>query len=367
MHPLYEEPTNLSPLLDACYQVAKQAHAGTVRTKKAGDVDYITHPVIVCRILQAVGIEDELALGAAFLHDVIEDCKDLDDAEKLQAELTKQFTARNIVDADKKAHIISIICDELSNDELMLEGKRAWQAAHGHKLSYRAKLVKVADQAASLADDVMLASDRSYEQIHSFTMKARECAKSCWEVDDLLKKTFKVIFSDAMSVLEAEQPEASQETVQKAQAIRDNFSLKSVVERAYVYQSSGRDAVPSKWRKHPVIENASNGLVKIGITDDDKVCRFVALVSPHRDEHDADNKIIGDLIKALEKKSPHRVTYSEVDLLDGRVTRTYKLKPPIATEKFMELAAASAAIEPEFFDLINNPLIARRKEFNVMP
>ncbi len=53
--------------------VARKLHAGQYR--KSGE-PYITHPLKVCSTLISYGIDDDVTLAAAILHDVLEDCKD---------------------------------------------------------------------------------------------------------------------------------------------------------------------------------------------------------------------------------------------------------------------------------------------------
>ena len=225
---IYHKPSDLSPLLEACYEVAEYGHRGIARTKKTGDIPYITHPTIVYKLLRLVGIDDEITLAACFLHDVMEDCPEFKKPEALRARLVKGLKQANLPDTEKLAHLIVELCEELTNAERMAEGKRGWQWEHGQRLSPRAKAVKIADQAASLVDDIVLPSDRSYEQMRKFNMKALECAKACAGENELLDHLFKVIFRDAMTVMDGEQ-------TGKAQSIRENFSLEEALRAAEQY------------------------------------------------------------------------------------------------------------------------------------
>ncbi|MBI5064946.1 HD domain-containing protein [Candidatus Woesearchaeota archaeon] len=51
---------------------AYKAHDGVLR--KDGVTPYIEHPKAVVGILRSVGIQDDVILSAAWLHDVVEDC-----------------------------------------------------------------------------------------------------------------------------------------------------------------------------------------------------------------------------------------------------------------------------------------------------
>ena len=53
--------------------VARKLHDGQYR--KSGE-PYFTHPLKVCSVLISYGIEDDITLAAALLHDVLEDCEE---------------------------------------------------------------------------------------------------------------------------------------------------------------------------------------------------------------------------------------------------------------------------------------------------
>lgn len=72
---------NTPTLLDAALQLAAQAHAG--QRRKYVNTPYLTHCLEVVNVLIEHGIDDQVMLAAAALHDVIEDCAGWD-AEKLR-------------------------------------------------------------------------------------------------------------------------------------------------------------------------------------------------------------------------------------------------------------------------------------------
>lgn len=53
--------------------VARQFHTGQYRND---GLPYITHPLKVCTTLISYGIDDDITLSAALLHDILEDCSD---------------------------------------------------------------------------------------------------------------------------------------------------------------------------------------------------------------------------------------------------------------------------------------------------
>ncbi len=111
---------------------AARAHAGQVR--KDGATPYAAHPSRVAMIVATVfGCDDEVALCAAFLHDVIEDTgADYDDIEEgwgvevadCVAALTKDMTLpehvrepsydRKLADADWRARLVKL-ADQYDN------------------------------------------------------------------------------------------------------------------------------------------------------------------------------------------------------------------------------------------------------------
>ena len=60
-----------SGLATEAFEFAAEAHRG--QDRKGDGAPYIRHPIEVARLLTREGVEDEVLLAAAFLHDVVED------------------------------------------------------------------------------------------------------------------------------------------------------------------------------------------------------------------------------------------------------------------------------------------------------
>lgn len=121
-------------LLDASY-VSAQLH-GEQRRKDRDATPYINHPLSVAHLLMECGVSDPTALCAAILHDVIED-----------QGVTKEQLARRYGPA--VAHTV----DEVSDDKsLSKQRRKEMQVEHAPHLSYRAKLVKLADKTRNIED-----------------------------------------------------------------------------------------------------------------------------------------------------------------------------------------------------------------------
>lgn len=134
-----------SEAVERALRTAFAAHEGQTRKGDAG-VPYATHPVHVALLLARHGA-DEVALQAALLHDVVEDCPGWT-VERVAREFGSEVAA---------------VVAELSEDKgrTWEERKRA-QVDDVARLSDRALLVKAADKLhnlATLAADLRRARD----------------------------------------------------------------------------------------------------------------------------------------------------------------------------------------------------------------
>ena len=122
-------------LLDA---LAFAAHKH--RNQRRKDVDaspYINHPIALARVLAVeVGVNDHKTLGAAILHDTVED------TETTLDELREHF-------GGKVADVVAEMTDDKS---LPKQQRKELQVEYAPTLSKRAKLVKLADKICNLRD-----------------------------------------------------------------------------------------------------------------------------------------------------------------------------------------------------------------------
>lgn len=176
----YNFPSS-SEVISLAYRIAEKAHADCVRKKRAGDIPYISHPVMVCLLLQRLGHASDINLAIALLHDVLEDCEPYRSNHLLLRDELKAGLLHSGYDdraADNTAAYIYQHCEELCNDRIMEEGKRTYQVMHAHAMSDRSKLIKILDQAASVMDDIFLESSRPRDKIERFAMKALNVVKA---------------------------------------------------------------------------------------------------------------------------------------------------------------------------------------------
>lgn len=120
--------------LDAAVEYATLMHQGQRRS--GTDRPYITHPVEVMRILAREGVTDTATLAAAVLHDVVEDtAATLDDVRE-------RFGAE-----------VAAVVGEVTDDPALSKKENRERKIHGAPtMSWRAKLVKIADAISNVQD-----------------------------------------------------------------------------------------------------------------------------------------------------------------------------------------------------------------------
>jgi len=134
-----------SPGIERALRVALEAHAGQTR-KGAEDLPYVSHPVHVAMILAKLGL-DEVALQAALLHDVVEDCDDWDEAR-----VRSTF-------GDAVADIVAALTEDKSGT---WDERKRHAIEHVPEMSTAAAHVKAADKLHNLScllDELQSTSD----------------------------------------------------------------------------------------------------------------------------------------------------------------------------------------------------------------
>ncbi len=126
--------THMELVLRAAAFAAEKHRNGRRKDEEASP--YINHPIQLAHILVQAGVEDPVVLAAALLHDTIEDTN----------------TTRDEIEVVFGYEIADIV-GECSDDKRLskLERKQA-QIDHAGKISYKAKLVKLADKIANVND-----------------------------------------------------------------------------------------------------------------------------------------------------------------------------------------------------------------------
>jgi (p)ppGpp synthase/HD superfamily hydrolase len=190
---IYHIPEALPFPVNVALALARKAHPLELRRKPfcGPQVPYLAHPVLTCKILLAHGIKDSVPLMAALLHDAVEEVKDPRDAgryinnlKKLQQDLRHELAMAGHAEPDILAARVALVVDELTHSKVGGRGKLMEQLVHANNYSNTAKLVKMADHAATLVDDLFIPPKDNHEKRMSLLHRVRSVANACQILHD---------------------------------------------------------------------------------------------------------------------------------------------------------------------------------------
>ncbi|MFM9890017.1 MAG: hypothetical protein ACKVOE_05135 [Rickettsiales bacterium] len=335
-----------SPILRAAFEVAQRAHDKQGRGK--GGLPYLVHPIMLYDLLVHFGERDELTLAAALLHDAKEDCKDyLADPQLMRRELSKKMAAAGVTDAAPIAAYIDDMCTELTNDRVMFEGKRTWQVEHVGKTSLRVAKIKLFDQMASVLDNIISPDDAVEGEggnrwSQNWSYKALDVVKAIAERSpqlDFYRDMFKVLFKYNMKILN--------ESEQEAAALRAGFDWDLAEKEAHrLNETKVPDAEPVASVPHREVATLDKGVTLVKFGADGRVTHYASLANPHAEKDETRNSAAIELMGKLEESATNlRVTIGPTEVIDGRMVRLNKIKPPIEAAQFITIAESSAALD----------------------
>ena len=170
---------NYAPLLEAI-SFAADKHRNQ-RRKDHEASPYINHPITVATILASEGgVDDEVLLIAAILHDTVEDTKTT--FEELEERFGTEVTS---------------VVREVTDDKMLIKSERKrLQVEHAPQASTRAKQIKIADKISNIRD-ITSKPPKSWttERKQKYLEWAREvvigCRGECSKLD--------IIFDSAVS------------------------------------------------------------------------------------------------------------------------------------------------------------------------
>lgn len=192
-HPWYDETYRSSSfLVGVAIELAKEKHEGQYRKKRDGKLPYITHPIMVCKLLEMFGSREEIDYAAAILHDVMEDCEPYksmreagnikeaysllrEDIEgRMVAHLGGRVSGELLQSIRSRVSKVADVVAELTNPHHMGGPKRMVQVMDVQRMSDRAKLIKILDQTASIMDDIFFERDvgKDTNKIANYAYKA---------------------------------------------------------------------------------------------------------------------------------------------------------------------------------------------------
>lgn len=133
MLPIFDESTGL--LLKAIHFSADRHR--DQRRKDISHTPYINHPIAVTRRLwDTGGVRDSITLVSAVLHDTLEDT------------LTTPQEIEDLFSVD----VLSVVLEVTDDKSLPQNVRKQLQIEHAPQISYRAKLIKLADKTCNLYD-----------------------------------------------------------------------------------------------------------------------------------------------------------------------------------------------------------------------
>lgn len=127
------------PLLHQCLTIAIEAHG--IQTRKYSSLPAIVHELEVVKTLERIGFTDGTTLGAAMLHDSLEDCE-VNQVPLIKSKISMVDASRTILDT----------VEELTFWNDYLESKEEYMKRVADKASIRAYVIKVVDRFSNLQD-----------------------------------------------------------------------------------------------------------------------------------------------------------------------------------------------------------------------
>lgn len=311
------------------------------REKKHAEVPYVTHPLMVCQLLQRFGLADELTLAIALLHDVLEDCEPYRSKHELLRDELQKALASSGYDARAAKNIARYIydhCEELCNDMGMEEDKRTYQVMHAHAMSDRGKLIKILDQTASVMDDIFFESVRSRDKVERFAMKGLSVVKAASRGGTPAIMSAADLFDDCYAYLR----ELHRLPREEEQERRKGFDPGAMIRRSTTAYDT-----PDKVRIHPSLEQGRkakekgpvSGCIGVSLKKDGRgdpgIAGYDCLIDHVFEEFSVANRASWYLLGELESFEHNtHVDVGDVGIVGKQLVRHYRVSPPIAYEHF---------------------------------
>ncbi len=175
-----ETSAPISSALLAALRFASVKHSG--QRRKDGVTPYINHPIQVAEVMSRVGgVVDLEALQAALLHDTLED------TATTSSEIENAF-----------GRVVRILVEEVTDDKhLGREDRQQRQIKTAHRLSPRAKLIRVADKICNIGDlNDRFPQDWSPKRKRAYLNWAEQVVAECQGCNSALEEHFQRLLED---------------------------------------------------------------------------------------------------------------------------------------------------------------------------
>ncbi len=383
--PYYHLPTpeSMSVVERVAFEMAQEGHDGRYRHKVEGDIPEIHHLGLTRNILAAADIDNPMTRAAAWMHDLLEDCKkykslppELDDVSKRtldkdsyqrlkllygKATLREEYAGRLIaagmdrLDAHSTAELVSETVYLLSNHLVAPSSKAEQQADKISSYSDRARVVKIADQLSSMIEDIHYTSqDKTPEELVRYFHKAVSVINECTGHNTVLDKV-------AEEVIRSRCAQIMQPTLQRK--LCDQFDF---IELAKGVTKAKRDTTESPhehWIKMPDAAEKQYGITSLNLDEHGDVVGYRILAyGSSIDKLEGDPALLeiaskrsavsNHLQTSLNLDAPTEALGSQVNIRyrtldDGRFCRSYILKTPVDAEDFMGYCYIADALDKD--------------------
>lgn len=362
-----------SALVRAAWRVAQRSHAGQMR-KKDPDLPYLCHPIMVYDLLRTRGITDPRMLAAALLHDVGEmnpryatDIRLL--ASDLQYEMVREGIAlpASYADASAVAQWVQQMTNPVKGDRK--ESKLMVQMMRAEGMSHPAKIIKIADQTASLIchlmrenaasivrDDSLLFARKADNLVHHIANKSMATPTQRAELQSW-KKLFDRVYQSNKVLLNAV-------SVKARQGVRGGFRPQLVKIMKFIDRTAPglldtemtyrRCILPKRlhdWEDVARFDNNFFGVPELGgicaveYTQRGEVCAFTVWSAPEAPVSHPRNRMQQALEDFLQlhghdlvvdtERQPVTLVATTTQPVEGR---NYRLATPIPATVFTQLA-----------------------------
>lgn len=360
-------------VLEAVFEVTAEAHEGQTRDDDV--TAYITHPILVYKILDRFGC-DIKTKTIGLLHDTLEDDKKLGrDPQKLSAALHKALLPKYPNKPNLKQWCDSVAerVNELTNPIFYTGGgKRDSQVDHVRTMPRRVQNVKIADQAATVISDILHCdpyNTKALEKAIRFALKGHDIVQAVESQTENEPNPFSLFYNQLYQKLRTlygitqNHELTAEQQAEEIQKLREGLT-----EDYFLDLASAIKANPGNFTSEPMDKNypvtcecpadqllyMKKGIqnVKIIFTPDEEfqVTGYGVLIDEDTGLENTKNRT-ADMLREICEETPgvivdtHRIHEKKLLMDRGTVAvRNYAFTEPMPLSQFIDLAESAEAL-----------------------
>lgn len=306
-------------------------------------------------------------------------------ADKLDEQCWLSMSGLNISE-DKKRKVIAVFTGlvestvaEVSNSqdvESKVTNKRFEQIQKSERLSNRAKIVKMADFAASLIDDMIVPrSDDARKKRIAFIHRAWDVTKKCQDANPLLGKLIEVLVEKNLEQLRLQ---ASQDPRDQEEATKmgDSFDLVATVEeaKAQLRQTASAEVLEdTEWLNNPIDGALKRGVEGVKLVQGG-IRNFRVIIDPAAQNDHPANKAAWSMADDIEQDNSTTVYTGNISITPHyNIIVKMRTDQPLPVNDFLKFAKKNNAIDDVFTQMVLkhrlaqpiNAITQARREANV--